>query len=234
IGIVEHRKVVFRYGARLRAAPLALGVLVERLTQEGRFAVAEPRDVARADAFDRGPSASLDVDFQRRATEPVEQQPPERFEARVGGDAEADQKLELALGLEVGPARTAVQFVLELRPRMLLELRLAQPQYRLDRADRPVAPRCGEQRGVVSLRLIGIAGRQIDEFRPSHVEQARTGEMLARRDHLVGGLSVGQVFGLVDQNDPAGHEGPFRMTMAALSRSRPRWVTRSNAVHGTA
>src|SRR5215471_13277054 len=78
------------------------------------------------------------------------------------------------------------------------------------------ASRFRQQRGVVALRLIGIGARQIDELRPSHVEQARTGEILARRDHLVGGLSVGQVFGLVDQNDPAGHEGPFRMTMAAI------------------
>src|SRR5215472_2146682 len=91
-----------------------------------------------------------------------------------------------------------------------------------------------QQRSVVALGLIRVGPCQIDELRPSHVEQARTGEILARRDHLVRGLSVGQVFGLVDQNDPAGHEDPFRMTMAALSRSRPRQVTRSNAVHGTA
>ena len=39
---------------------------------------------------------------------------------------------------------------------------------------------------------------------------------------------------LVNQDDPAGHAAPFRMTMAALSRSRPKWITRSNAVHGTA
>src|SRR5207245_535125 len=76
--------------------------------------------------------------------------------------------------------------------------------------------------------------RPNDELRPSHVEQAPTGEILARRDDLVWGLGVGKVFRLVDQNDPAGHERPFRMTMAALSRSRPKWVTRSNAGHGTA
>src|SRR5215470_5199090 len=91
-----------------------------------------------------------------------------------------------------------------------------------------------QQRGVVALRLIGVGPCQIDELRPSHVEQARAGEILARRNHLVRRLSVGEVFGLVDQNDPAGHACPFRMTMAALSRSRPRWVTRSNAVHGIA
>ncbi len=36
------------------------------------------------------------VDFQRGATEPVEQQPAERFETGIARDAEADQQPELA------------------------------------------------------------------------------------------------------------------------------------------
>ena len=198
------------------------------------LAVGQPRDVARTDALDREPGAGLDVDLQRRAAEPVEQQPPELLEARVAGDAEADQELELALGLVVGAAGTAVELVLELGQRVLVELGLAQLQHGLDARHHPVPARLRQQRRVVALRLVGVGARQVDELRPPHVEQARTREILARRDHLVRGIGVGEVFGLVDQNDPAGHEGPFRMTMAALSRSRPRWVTRSNAVHGTA
>ena len=117
---------------------------------------------------------------------------------------------------------------------MLVELGLAQLQHGLDRGHDAVPARLRQQRSVIALRLIGVGARQIDELRPSHVEQAPTGEILARRDDLVWGLGVGKVFRLVDQNDPAGHERPFRMTMAALSRSRPKWVTRSNAGHGTA
>ena len=174
------------------------------------------------------------IDLERRAAEPVEQQPAERLEALVARDAEADQELELALGLEIGAARTAVELVLELGQRVLVELRLAQLEHGLDRRHHAVAARLRQQRGVVALRLVGVGARQIDELRPPHVEQARTREILARGDHLVRGLGVGKIFGLVDQNDPAGHGGPFRMTMAALSRSRPKWITRSNAVHGTA
>ena len=180
------------------------------------------------------PGPGLHVDFERRAAEPVEQQPPERFEARIAGNAEAHQKLELALGLEVGPPRTAVELVLELGERVLVKLGLAQLQHGFNGGDDPVPARLGKQRGVISLRLIRIGARQVDELRPAHVEQARAGQVLARGDHLVGGIGVGEVFGLVDQNDPAGHAVPFRMTMAALSRSRPTRITRSNPVHGTA
>ena len=184
--------------------------------------------------LDRQPGRRARHDLERRAAEPVEQQPPELVEALVAGDAEADQQLELALGLVVGAARAAIELVLELRQRVLVELGLAQLQHGLDRRHHAVAARLRQQRGVVALRLVGVGARQVDQLRPAHVEQARTGEILARRDDLVRGLGVGKVFGLVDENDPAGHEGPFRMTMAALSRSRPKWITRSNAVHGTA
>ena len=209
-------------------------MLVQRFPQERRLAIGEPGDVARADAVDREPRAGLHLHFERRTAEPVEQEPAERFETGVAGDAEADQQLELAFGLEVGAPGTAVELVLELRQRVLVELGLAQLQHGLDGRHDPVAARLRQQRSVVALRLIGVGARQIDELRPSHVEQARTREVLARRDHLVRRIGVGEVFGLVDQNDPAGHACPFRMTMAALSRSRPTWITRSNAVHGTA
>ena len=179
--------------------------------------------------------AGLDDHLQRRAAEPVEQQPPERFEARVAGDAEADQQLQFALGLEIGPAGAAVELVLELRQRVLVELGLAQLQHGLDRRHHPVAARLRQERGVVALRLVGVGARQVDELGPADIEQARTREIFARRDHLVRGLGVGEVLGLVDQNDPAGHrEGPFRMTIAALRRSRPKRVMRSNAAQGTA
>ena len=85
-----------------------------------------------------------------------------------------------------------------------------------------MAARLRQQRGVVALRLVGVGARQVEELRPADVEQARTREILARRDHLVGGVGVREVLGLVDQNDPAGHLAyPFRTTTAALSRSLP-------------
>ena len=102
VRIVQHREIVFRHGTRLGIAPFTLCMLVQQFAQERRLAVGEPRDVARADAVDGEPRARLDVHFQCRTAEPVEQQPPERFESRIAGDAEADQKLELGFGLEVG------------------------------------------------------------------------------------------------------------------------------------
>ena len=117
---------------------------------------------------------------------------------------------------------------------MLVELGLAQLQHGLDRRHDPMPARFGKQRGIVSFRLIGIGARQIDQLGTPDIEQARTSEIFARGDHLVRGIGVREVFGLVDQNDPAAHEDPFRMTMAALSRSRPTWSTRSKAAHGTA
>ena len=235
VGIVQHREVVFGDRARLGVAPLALGVLVQRLAEERRLAVGEPGEVARPDAVDREPRARLDRDLERRAAEPVEQQAPERLEARVARDAEADQQLELAFGLEVGPAGAAVELVLELGQRVLVELGLAQLQHGLDRRHHPVAARFRQQRGVVALRLVGIGARQIDELRPAGVEQLGTGEVLARRDHLVRGVGVGQVLGLVDQNDPAGHwGGPFRITTAARRSSLPNRLMRANSWAGTA
>ena len=42
-------------------------------------------------------------------------------------------------------------------------------------------------------------------FGPRHVEQAGPRQIFARGDDLVRGLGVGQVAGLIDQDDPAGH-----------------------------
>src|SRR5205823_4110139 len=70
---------------------------------------------------------------------------------------------------------------------------------------------------------------------PTEVEQFRAREILARRDHLVRRFGVRKVLGLVDQNDPAGHRrGPFRITMAAASPSRPKRAICSKAGQGTA
>ena len=77
-------------------------MLVQGFAEELALAVGEPVDVARPDALDRQPVPGLDDHFERRAAEPVEQQPAERFEALVARNAEADQELELALRLEVG------------------------------------------------------------------------------------------------------------------------------------
>ena len=146
---------------------------VQRLAEEFGLAVGEPGDGARPDAVDRQPVAGLDDHFQRRAAEPVEQQPAERLETGVAGDAEADQELDLAVGLEIGAARAAVQLVLEFRQRVLVELLLAQLQHGLHGRHHAMAARLGEQRGVIALRLIGVGARKIDELGPAHVEQAR-------------------------------------------------------------
>src|SRR5215472_2755517 len=101
VRIVKDGEVVFRDRARLGVAPLAPGVTVERFAEELALAVGEPGDVARTDAVDRERCARLDDDFKCRAAEPVEQQPTERLETAVARDAEADQQLELAVGLEI-------------------------------------------------------------------------------------------------------------------------------------
>ena len=42
--------------------------------------------------------------------------------------------------------------------------------------------------------------------RPEHGEQFRPREIVARRDHLVGRVGVGEVARLIDENDPARHD----------------------------
>ncbi len=220
VRIVQHREIVFGDRARLGVAPFPLGVIVQRLAEELAFAVGEPGDGARADAVDRQPGARLDDHFQRRAAEPVEQQPAERLEALVAGDAETDQELELAVGLEVGAPGAAVELVLEIRQRVLVELLLAQLQHGLDGRHHAVAARLGEQRGVIALRLVGVGAGEVDDLRPPHVEQARPRQILARGDDLVRGLGVGQVAALVDKDDPAGH-GRVPFQSPALCKVRP-------------
>ena len=131
------------------------------------------------------------------------------------------KQLELAIGLEVGAAGAAVELVLEVGQRVLVELLLAQLQHGLDGRHDAMAARLGQQRGVVALRLVGVGAGEIDELRPPHVEQARPRQVLARGDDLVRGLGVGQIAGLVDEDDPAGHgRVPFWST-ANMLRSRP-------------
>ena len=224
VRIVEHREVVFGDRARFGIAPFALGVIVQRLAEELGFAVGEPGDVARADAVDREPVARVDDDFERRAAEPVEQQPAERFEAVIAGDAETDQQPELGVGLEIGAPGAAVELVLELRQRVLVELLLAQLQHGLDGRHDAMAARLGQERGVIALRLVGVGAGEIDQLRPPHLEQARPRQVLGRGDDLVRGLGVGQIAGLVDKDDPAGHGWvPFQSKARAkgpIMRSR--------------
>src|SRR5438552_12139020 len=117
-------EIVFRNSARLRIAPFALGVLVQRLAQKQRLAVGKAGNVARPDAFDREPVPRFDGDFERRAAKPVKQQAAERVEAGIARNAEAGQQLELALGLEISAPGTAVELIFELGQRVLVELRL--------------------------------------------------------------------------------------------------------------
>src|SRR6202171_1543444 len=81
-GVIEHREGVFWHRAGLGVTPLALGVLVQRLTKEVGGAVDQPGEVARPEAVDGKPGARLDGDFERRAAEPIEQQTAKRFEDR--------------------------------------------------------------------------------------------------------------------------------------------------------
>ncbi len=220
VRIVQHGEIVFGDRTRLGVAPFALGMVVQRLAEEFAFAVGQPGDGAWPDAVDRQPRTRFDDHFQRRAAEPVEQQPPERLEARIAGDAEADQELELAFRLEIGAPGAAVELFLELRQRVLVELLLAQLQHGLDRRHHAVAARLGEQRGVIALGLVGVGTGEVDDLRPPHVEQARSRQVLARGDDLVRGLGVGQVAALVDKDDPAGH-GRVSFQSPALCKIRP-------------
>ncbi len=221
VRIVEHREIVFGDRARLGIAPFPFGVVVQRLAEELGFAVGEPRDGARPDAIDRQPrAAGIDDDFERRAAEPVEQQPAERLEALVARQPETDQQLELAVGLEIGAAGAAVELFLEVRQRMLVKLLLAQLQHGLDGRHHPVAARLGQQRGVIALRLVGVGAGEIDELGARHVEQAGPRQIFAGGDDLVRGLSVGQVARLIDQDDPAGH-GRVPFQSMPLCKTRP-------------
>src|SRR5215510_7756430 len=209
-------------------------MLMQRLAEEFALAVGQAVDIAGPDPLDGEPSPRLHDDFERRAAEPVEQQPAKWLKALVADDPETDQELELTLRLQVGAAGAAVELVLQLRERMLVELRLPQLQHGLDRRNYAVAARFGKQRRIVALRLVGIGAREVDELGPPHVEQAWTGEIIARRDDLVGGLGVGKILGLVDQNDPASHGEPFRVTAAGQKDPRARRAMRARAVMPTA
>ena len=56
----------------------------------------------------------------------------------------------------------------------------------------------------------------------AHIEQARPRQILARGDDLVRGLGVGQIAGLVDKDDPAGHGWvPFQSQTACVQNERP-------------
>src|SRR5258705_6958206 len=107
VRVVEHRQVVFRDCARLRITPVAPGVLVQRLAEELALAVGQPVDIAWADALDGEPGAGLHDDFERGASEPVEQQAAEWLEPRVARKPETDQELQLTLRLQVGAAGAA-------------------------------------------------------------------------------------------------------------------------------
>ncbi len=151
----------------------------------------------------------LDRDLQRRTAEPVEQQATEGVEAIVARDTEADQKFEFAFRLEVGLARAFVELVFELRQRMLVKFRFAQFQHGLHGRDDAMTARLGKERGVIALGLVIVGARQIDELRPADIEQPGASEIFAGRDHLVRGVGVGKVLGLIDENNPAGHaRGP--------------------------
>ena len=167
----------------------------------------------------RQPMSGLDRDLERRAAEPVEQQAAEGIEAFVARNAEADQKLEFAFRLEIGLARAFVQFVFELGQRVFVEFRFAQFQHGLDGRNDAMSARFREQRGVIALGLVIVGAREIDELRPPGIEQARTREIVARCDHLVGGIGVREIFGLIDENNPTGHAAGSDRGMARTDRS---------------
>ena len=202
---MQDREIVFRNGPRPRIAPFALGVLVQRFVKERDLAIGEPIDGARPDALDAQPVSGLDRDFQRRAAEPVEQQAAEGVETIVTRNAEADEKLEFALRLEIRLAGAFVEFVFQFRQRVLVEFGFAQLQHGLDGRHHAVPARFRKQRRVIALGLVIVGARQIDELRPAGIEQARAREIFAGCDHLVGGIGVREVLGLIDENDPTGH-----------------------------
>ena len=85
-------------------------MLMQRLAHERRLAIGKAVRRAHADALDRVPRrAGIDAHLQGRSAKPVEQQLPERLKARIAGDAEADQQLELSLWLKVCTSRATVE-----------------------------------------------------------------------------------------------------------------------------
>ena len=216
VRIVKHREIVFGDRTRLGVAPFALGVVVQRLAEELGFAVGEPGDGARADAVDRQPGAPVStITSSAGQRNQSNSRRPNGSKRSIARDAEADQQLELAFGLEIGAPGAAVELVLEIGQRVLVELLLAQLQHGLDGRHHAVAARLGKQRGVIALRLVGVGAGQVDELGPSHVEQARPRQVFAGADDLVRGLGVGQIAGLIDEDDPAGHgRVPFRSRAA--------------------
>ncbi len=211
VGVVKDRKIIFRHGARLGVAPFPRRVLVQGLAQERSFPVRKSRQRTHADAVDGVPCRTgVDAHLQSRTAKPVEQQASERLEARVAGDAEAHQELEFAFGLEVGSLGAAIEQIFKLGQRVLVELGFAQLKHRFDGRNDAMAARLGEQRSVVTLRLVGIRARQIDELRPPAIEQPGPRQVLARGDHLVRRIRIGEILGLVNDDDPAGHgDVPF-------------------------
>ena len=128
--------------------------------------------------------------------------------------------LNSRVGLEVGAPGAAVELVFELGERVLVELLLAQLQHGLDGRHDAMAARLGQERRVIALRLVGVGAGQVDELRPPDLEQARPRQVLGRGDDLVRGLGVGQIAGLVDEDDPAGHgRVPFQSKAALRMRA---------------
>ena len=230
VGIVQHRQIVFGDRACLRVAPFAPGVIVQRLAEKLGLAVGKPRDVARPDAVDRQPVARLDGHFQRRAPEHLEQQPPERFEPAVARETKTDQQLEFRPGLKVGTPGAAVQLLLEVRQRVLVKFLLAQLEHGLDSRHHAVPARLGEQRGIITLRLVGVGAGEVDKLRPPHLEQTRTRQVFGRGDDLMRRLGVWQITGLVNKDDPPGH-GWVPFQPEALSKGRPVIRAGSEARH---
>ena len=187
-------------------------------------ALVEEFHLVRPDEGDKGaqpvdfpPLARRYGDFDRRAPVPVEQEPAEGLEAGILDEAEAEQEVERRVLGRLRLERCGGQRLLQLRQRLLVELELAQIEHRLDGGDHPVAARLGEQGGVIALGLVVVGAGKVDDLRPSeHGEQFRPREIVARRDHLVGRVGVGEVARLIDENDPAGHDA--RRSGRAISR----------------
>ena len=227
-GVVQHGERIFGDGASARIAPVALGVLVQRAAKEFRLLGAELGERPRAQAVDLPALSRRDGHLDRRAAIPIEQQPAERLEARILGEAETEQQIEGRHLVGVGAARGEIERLLQVGQGVFVELVLAQFEHRLDGRNDAVPARLGQQRGVIALGLVIVGARQVDDLgAPAGREEFRPRQIVAGGDDLVRRIGVGKVAQMIDEYDPPVHSAP------AGAASRRNAGSRSEAIMWT-
>ena len=182
---------------------------MQREAEEFGLLRAELGERPGAQTLDLPAFARRDRHLERRAAIPVEQQSAERLETRILAEAEAEQQVEGRRLVGVGAVGGGGDRLLQVGQRLFVKLAFAQLEHGLDVGDDAVAARFGEQRGVITVRLVVVGARQIDDLRPRvRREQLRPREIVAGGDDLVRRIGVGKIAQMVDENHPAVHGAP--------------------------